>query len=83
MERVLQYWDDLDDLVGALGLITEYLRNLLLFSLCAALIGSLQLGGILLALNEPPLAMAIATILIVTLFYRTATGPSTKTRPHP
>ena len=75
MERVLQYWDDLDDIVGAIGLIAEYLRNLVLFALCVLLIGSLQLGGILLALNEPPLAMAIATILIVTLFYRSATNP--------
>jgi hypothetical protein len=75
MERVLQYWDDLDDIVGAIGLIAEYLRNLVLFTLCVLLIGSLQLGGILIALNEPPLAMAIATILIVTLFYRSATNP--------
>ena len=77
MERVLQYWHDLDDIVGAIGLIAEYLRNLDLFALGVALIGSLQLGGVLLALNEPPLAMAIATILIVTLFYRTATSPQT------
>jgi len=60
MERVLQYWDDLDDIVGAFRLIAEYMRNLVLFALCAALVISLQLGGILLALNEPSLAMATA-----------------------
>ncbi len=75
MERVLQYWDDLDDLVGALYLKAEYMRSLALFALAAAAICSLQLGGILIALAEPPLAMAIVTILLVTLLYRTATNP--------
>ncbi len=75
MERVLQYWDDLDDLVGAIYLKAEYMRSLALFALAAAAICSLQLGGILIALAKPPLAMAIVTILLVTLLYRMATNP--------
>jgi len=75
MERVLQYWDDLDDIVGAIRLKAEQVRSLVLFALGTALICVLQLGGILVALNKPPLALAIATILLVTLMYRTATNP--------
>ena len=75
MERVLQYWDDLDDLVGTIGLVSERIRGLVLFVLYAAFVAALQLAGILLALAEPPLAMAIVTILFVTLLYRFATNP--------
>ena len=75
MERVLQYWDDLDDLVGTIGLVAERIRRLVLFILYTAFVATLQLGGILLALAEPPLALAIVTILFVTLLYRSATNP--------
>ena len=75
MERVLQYWDNLDDLVGALYLKADYMRSLAFFALATAVISLLQLGGILIALAKPPLAMAIVTLLLVTLLYRTATNP--------
>ena len=75
MERVLQYWDDLDDLVGALYLYYERIRRIVLFTLYSLVISLLQIGGILLALEQPPLAMAAATILIVTLMYRSVTVP--------
>ena len=77
MEKFLQYWDDLDDLVGAFALYQERIRRLALFTLYTIFIASLQLGGILLAIYKPPLAMAAATILIVTLMYRSATSPHT------
>jgi len=75
MERVLLYWDDLDDIVGAFALMAERIRRLLLFTLSAVLVAALQIGGILVALNQPPLALAIATILLVTLLYRETTNP--------
>ncbi len=75
MERVLQFWDDFDDLVGAICLKAEHIRSLVLFALGTTLVCVLQLGGILIALAKPPLALAIATILLVTLLYRTATNP--------
>ncbi len=75
MERVLQYWDDLDDIVGVICLKADHIRSLVLFALYTTLIGVLQMGGILVALTKPPLALAIATILVVTLLYRTATKP--------
>ena len=75
MERVLQYWDDLDDIVGALYLKADYMRSLALFTLATTAICLLQLGGILIALAKPPFAMAIVTVLLVTLLYRAATNP--------
>ena len=82
MERFLQYWDDLDDLCGAIGLVAENIRRTLLFGVYTTCVGVLQLAGIVLALVTPPLALALATILFVTLLYRavtTQTPPSALT----
>ena len=75
MERLLQYWDDLDDLLGVFGLISEKLRGFffLFLFVCAALL--LQAGSIWLALQHPPLASAAAILLIVALLYHMATSP--------
>jgi hypothetical protein len=75
MERLLQYLDDLDDLFSAIGLLAERIRSVLwlLFSAVAALV--VEAGGILLALEEPPLALATAILLFVTLLYRSVTVP--------
>jgi len=75
MERVLLYWDDLDDIVGAIALMAERIRVLLVFALSTAVVAALQIAVILVALREPPLALAIATILLVTLLYRETTNP--------
>ncbi len=73
MERLLQYWDDLDDLCGAIGLLAENIRRMLLFGVYTTCVGLLQLASIALALVTPPLALALATILFVTLLYRAVT----------
>jgi len=75
MERLLQYWDDLDDVYVAIALGREHIRTTLVFILSTILSTSLLIGCVALALGEPPLAMAFATILAVTLLYRTATRP--------
>lgn len=75
MERVLQYWDDLDDLVGAFGLVWERVRMKCLFTLYTVFAVLLQICGILLALTKPPLALAVVTILAVVLIYKSATQP--------
>lgn len=75
MERVIQYWDDLDDLIGALGLYAERIRRIAVFALSTCLFLALLVGGILLALAKPPLALAAVTILVTTLMYRTVTNP--------
>lgn len=74
MERLLQYWDDLDDLVGIIGLVGERLRAVafVLFFVVASSV--VQAGGVWLALRHPPLASAFAIILLVTLIYYMATS---------
>lgn len=73
MERFAQYWDDLDDLIGIIGLCVERIRRLVLFAVVTALFLVVVVGSVLLALAEPPLALAVATILLVQLAYRTVT----------
>lgn len=75
MEKVLQYLDDLDDLVGALGLITEKIRNLAWLAAFVLSAAVTTYGAVLLALAEPPLALAMAMMLFVLLLYRSVTQP--------
>ena len=75
MEIIAQWMDDLDDMISSLRLLRERFRRF-----CIALIGlasSLLVlyAAVLLALEHPPLASATATILLVTLMYRSATAP--------
>ena len=81
MERLLQYLDDLDDLYGAAGLLLERLRNIAWFTAIFLLIGTLLTGGVLLALREPPLALAIAILLFTALLYRAVTEPGLEIKP--
>ena len=74
MEKLLQYWDDLDDLFGAVGLVSERLRATFFVLSFVAVSLVAQAGGIWLALWHPPLASAIAIILLVTLLYHMATS---------
>ena len=74
MERVMQVLDDLEDFVCAVALAAG--RILLALRALVLLVVSIvfQAGALLLALTQPPLGMAIATILSVTLLYRTVVG---------
>ncbi len=73
MERLLLYWDDLDDLVGVIGLYGERIRRALLFIATMLLFVAAVTASIVLALIEPPLAMAGATLFLVMLMYRSVT----------
>jgi len=76
MERLLQYLDDIDDMVGSFGLVYERLRRLFLrFSILVASLLSIA-SAIWLALNHPPLALATCLLLFVTLLYRVVTSPT-------
>ena len=75
MEKVLQYLDDLDDLLGAIGLIAEKLRNVVWLATFLSLGGIAAYGAVVLALAEPPLALAMAVMLFVILMYRSVTSP--------
>ncbi len=76
MERMLQYLDDIDDLLGAVGLVYERLRSLFLklVSLLASL--SMIALSVVLALESPTLALAIGLLLSLVLLYRIVSSSS-------
>ena len=75
MERLAQYWDDLDDLLGIVALCAERIRRFVLFLLGAATFFGALYAGMMVALQDPPLALAIVTVLLVFLMYRSVTSP--------
>lgn len=74
MERFVQYLDDLEDLVYAFALKWERIRRTFRFTLFVAASGLSQVLAVVLALYFPPLATAVAAILLVGLLYRGATA---------
>jgi len=79
VERFLQYLDDLEDLIYVIPLIAEQLRRAIqrIFFLLGAI--CLQLAGVVLALNHPPLALAIVALLVVGLLLRAVVLPVPQT----
>ena len=75
MERFAQFLDDLDDVVYAVGLMRERFRTFLVTCLVAIAGPVFTVSGVLLALRHPPLAMATAMLLFVSLLYRAVTSP--------
>jgi hypothetical protein len=75
MEIIAQWLDDLDDVISSARLLSERFRNICIALIFLTISLLLQIGGVLLALKHPPLASATATILLVTLMYRSATAP--------
>jgi hypothetical protein len=75
LERIVQYLDELEDLVCAMLTVEERIRRALqiLFVLVTSLL--LQALGILLALSQPPLALAAVSLLIVGMMYKSVTSP--------
>ena len=78
MECLLQYLDDLDDLYSAFGLLWERVRRVVLRLAYATLLAAIAAGAMWLAPLQPPIAMAIATMLFVILLYRSVTSPVLK-----
>ena len=75
MERLLQWLDDLDDLFGVAGLLAERMRRLLVGAVRLLTLLSVTACGIVAALREPPLGLAVAILLFVFLLYRGVTRP--------
>ncbi len=75
MECLLQYLDDLDDLYGAFGLVWERLRQAAIHLITLVLLLAGGVGGVVLALVHPPVALATGIVLFVILLYRTVTAP--------
>jgi hypothetical protein len=81
MERFIQYLDILEDAVYVIALLAERIRRIA-FRLFIAAITVLTSGlGIWLALTQPPVAIAVAALLTVTVLYRSATAPVVVTAP--
>jgi len=74
MERLAQYLDDLEDLLYAVALKAERIRQALQFFLFMAASVILQVLGIFIALWSPPLAVAVASLLMVGMLYRAVVG---------
>lgn len=72
----MQVLDELDDLIGVIGLMAERIRNTVIALAAVGIALAIEFGGILLAFRHPPLALGAAMLLFVILLYRsvTATG---------
>jgi len=75
MERLAQLLDDFDDLISTIGLLGERLRHICLVIIGTCLFFAALAGGVWLALVRPPLALAMALILFVSLLYYSVTAP--------
>lgn len=72
MEIIAQYLDDLEDLFYAFALKWERIRRAVRFALFVAASISFQVFGVFLALSYPPIAVAVAALLLVGMLYRGA-----------
>lgn len=70
MEILAQYLDDFEDLFYAIALLTEKIRNIVRFFLFMVTSLTLQSLGIFVALASPPIAVAVASLLLVGMLYR-------------
>lgn len=70
MEILVQYLDDLEDLIYAVALLAEKIRNAVRFFLFMVASVALQLLGVFIALISPPMAVAVASLLMVGMLYR-------------
>jgi hypothetical protein len=70
MEVLVQYLDDLEDLFYAVALKAERILQAFRFFLFMAASAILQLFGIFIALKNPPLAVAAASLLLVGMLFR-------------
>ena len=78
MERIVQYLDELEDLICAFLTIGERIRRALQMLLLVAASMIFQALGIVLALARPPLALAAVALMIVGMLYRSVVAPSAR-----
>jgi hypothetical protein len=79
MECLMQYLDDLEDFVYAIALLAWRIRRAAKTAALLALSIALQVAVVLLALMQPPLALAIVALIFVTLLYRAVTTQPART----
>ena len=71
MEILLQYLDDIDDIIGALGLLFEPVRTAFLSFVTVLFAAASVASGVLLALLDGRVALLACALLLVLLLYRT------------
>jgi len=74
VEKLIQWLDDLDDLIYMVSLAGERFRRAIRSLLMACFVLGIEIGGVLLALRHPPLALATAMLLFVFLLYHSVTS---------
>lgn len=79
MECLIQYLDDLEDFVYSLALAAERIRRAIRALMVLFVSISLSALTVLLALAQPPLGLAIVSLLCVTLLYRAVVNHSDRT----
>jgi hypothetical protein len=72
MECIIQYLDDLEDLVYTFPLMWEKIRRLCRLVFFTSASAALMSLGIYLALTNPPIAVAAGSLLLVAILYRGA-----------
>jgi hypothetical protein len=77
----MQYLDDLEDFVYALALAAGRIRRAAKAVLLLIVSIALQISILLLAVAQPPLGLAVVTVLSVVLLYRAATNGPGKAAP--
>lgn len=70
MECFAQYLDNIEDLVYAFALKWERIRQYCRFLFFIVISLAMQAAGVMLALSSPPVAMAVASLLLVAMLYR-------------
>ena len=78
MECLLQYLDDLDDLYGAVRLLWDDLRQMMIIVAAGCALLGPAFAAMWLAMLHPPIALATSTVLFVILLYRSVTAPTLK-----
>jgi hypothetical protein len=76
MECLIQYLDEIEDLIYAVALKAERILMALKFLLFMSAATALQVTGILVALRYPPIALAMASLLSVGMLYHGAVNHS-------
>ena len=74
MECLLQYWDELDDLVWLLAAMRERIRRALFNLASLAAIAAIAGLSVLAAAENPSSALAVAAVLAYGLLLRTTFG---------
>ncbi len=76
MERLAQYWDDLDDLFWSFAASGERVRILLFVVAGIAVVIGAAAAGIALGLSKPALALGAASLMAILLMSRAIAAQS-------